>query len=171
MAKSKTVITLVCERAADLNSLLDSKGNVAGLPDVHVIKFPCSGMIQPLMIEAALKGGASGVIVCGCQIGDCYYREGNKMIRDRLLGDRPPGLKKATDRRRVMALWLSRMQKQRFISESKEFIYRLQALDIQEGISAGNKPVGNASATVTKAANQSPPAEKPAASADSKSSP
>jgi F420-non-reducing hydrogenase iron-sulfur subunit len=143
MAQNKPVITLVCERAADLNSLLDSKGNLAEMPDVHVVKFPCSGMIQPLMIEAALKAGAGGVIVCGCQIGDCYYREGNKMIRDRLLGERPPGLKKATDRRRVMALWLSRMQKQRFIAESKEFIYRVQALDIQEEISAGNKAAAN----------------------------
>lgn len=132
MPKNKTIITLICERAADLNSLLDNKGNLSEMPDVHVVKFPCSGMIQPLMVEAALKAGAGGVIVCGCQIGDCYYREGNKMIRDRLTGERPPGLKKATDRRRIMALWLSAKQKQRFISEAKEFIYRIQAMDIQE---------------------------------------
>lgn len=177
MAESKTVITLVCERAADLNSLLDSKGNLADLPDVRVVKFPCSGMIQPLMIEAALKAGAGGVIVCGCQIGDCYYREGNKMIRERLLGERPPGLKKATDRRRIMALWLSRMQKQRFISESKEFIYRLQALDIQEGISAGNKASANPapvtakpSASTSPFANMPSSTNKPASESDKTSS-
>ncbi len=140
MADKKTVITLVCERAADLNSLLDSKGSLSEMPDVHVVKFPCSGMIQPLMIEAALKAGAGGVIVCGCQIGDCYYREGNKIIKERLLGERPPGLKKAVDRRRVMALWLSRMQKQRFISEAKDFVYRMQALDIQEASAAKSEP-------------------------------
>jgi F420-non-reducing hydrogenase iron-sulfur subunit len=162
MAQNKPVITLVCERAADLNSLLDSKGNLAEMPDVHVVKFPCSGMIQPLMIEAALKAGAGGVIVCGCQIGDCYYREGNKMIRDRLLGERPPGLKKATDRRRVMALWLSRMQKQRFIAESKEFIYRVQALDIQEGISAGNKAAANPTPAAKPAVAVPAAATKPA---------
>jgi len=132
MADKKTVITLVCERAADLNSLLDSNGSINGMPDVHVVKFPCSGMIQPLMIEAALKAGAGGVIVCGCQIGDCYYREGNKMIRDRLLGERPPGLKKAVDRRRVMALWLSRTQKGRFLSEAKEFVAQMAKLDQEE---------------------------------------
>ncbi len=132
MADKKTVITLVCERAADLNSLLDKNESIVGMPDVHVVKFPCSGMIQPLMIEAALKAGAGGVIVCGCQIGDCYYREGNKMIRDRLLGERPPGLKKAVDRRRVMALWLSRMQKQRFLSEAKEFVAQMAKLDQEE---------------------------------------
>ena len=125
MADTKRVITLICERAADLNDIIGPTGLVQDMPELGVVKLPCSGMIQPLMIEAALKAGAEGVIVCGCQIGDCYYREGNKMIRERLLGERPPGLKKTVDRRRVMALWLSRLQKERFLSESKEFIARL----------------------------------------------
>jgi F420-non-reducing hydrogenase iron-sulfur subunit len=121
--KPKPVITLVCERAVDIDPLKDSSD------DLQIIKFPCSGMIQPLMIEAALKAGASGVIVCGCQIGDCFYREGNKMIKERLLGERPPGLKKTVDRRRVIGLWLSRLQKKRFLSESKEFVAQMRKLD------------------------------------------
>ena len=132
MAQSKRVITLMCERAADINSLVDESGKVDGMPELGVVKFPCSGMIQPLMIEAALKAGAEGVIVCGCQIGDCYYREGNKMIRERLLGERPPTLKKTVDRRRVMALWLSRLQKDRFLADSKEFIVKLKSLEPSE---------------------------------------
>ena len=136
MTAGKTVITLICERAADLNSLLDEKGKLTELPDVNVVKFPCSGMIQPLMIEAALKAGAEGVIVCGCQIGDCFYREGNKMIKERLLGERPPGLKKTVDRRRVMALWLSRRQKERFLTEAKEFVLQMKKLDSPESTPA-----------------------------------
>jgi coenzyme F420-reducing hydrogenase delta subunit len=127
--KPKPVITLICERAVDVDSLRDSQGKLDGISDLEVIKFPCSGMIQPLMIEAALKAGASGVIVCGCQIGDCFYREGNKMIKERLLGERPPGLKKTVDRRRVIGLWLSRLQKQRFLSESREFVAQMRQLD------------------------------------------
>ena len=134
MTEGKPVITLICERAADLNSLLDQKGSLSELPDVHVVKFPCSGMIQPLMIEAALKAGAGGVIVCGCQIGDCFYREGNKMIKERLLGERPPGLKKTVDRRRVMALWLSRRQKERFLTEAKEFVLQMKNLDSTDAV-------------------------------------
>lgn len=124
----KIVITLMCERAADINGIVDASNACTEVPGMKVVKFPCSGMIQPLMIEAALKGGAEGVIVCGCQIGDCYYREGNRMIRERLLGERQPGLKKTVDRRRVMALWLAKPQRQRFISESKEFIASLKNL-------------------------------------------
>lgn len=120
------VITLICERSCDLDSAMDANGQLIDVPEVKVVKLPCSGMIQPLMIEAAMKAGATGVIVTGCQLGDCYYREGNRMIRDRLLGERPPGLKKTVDRKRVIALWLSRLQTGRFIAECKEFTARLK---------------------------------------------
>ena len=126
------IMTLICERSCDLTNVVDSQSQLKDMPGCYVVKFPCSGMIQPLMIEAALKGGADGVVVTGCQIGDCYFREGNKMIRDRLLGERPPTLKKATDRRRVIALWLSRMQPARLISEVKKFGEDLQKLPAPE---------------------------------------
>ena len=125
----KKVITLICERAADLDSVCSAQGEVKDIDGLHVVKLPCSGMIQPLMIEAALKAGAAGVIVTGCQLGDCYYREGNRMIRERLLGERTPGLKMTVDRRRVLALWLARPQKDRFMSEAKEFVGYVRGLE------------------------------------------
>lgn len=131
MAEEKTVITLICERAAEVDSVM-ADDNLKDQPNVKVVKFPCSGMIQPKMVEAAIKAGASGVVVCGCQIGDCYYREGNKMIKERLMGGRPPGLKKFVDRRRVLALWLSRKQTDRFLSETKEFVSYVDTLDKEE---------------------------------------
>lgn len=143
--EDKKVITLMCERAADLNNLLDSNGQVQGVDGLHVVKLPCSGMVQPLMIEGALKAGAAGVIVCGCQLGDCFYREGNKLVRERLLGDRPPTLKKATDRRRVLALWLSRLQTKRFVSEAKEFVGFVRDLPA-DAPAAAAKPAAPAAA-------------------------
>ncbi len=123
------IMTLICERSCDLSKHIDEdKSQLKDMPGCYVVRFPCSGMIQPLMIEAALKNGADGVVVTGCQIGDCYFREGNKMIRDRLLGQRPPGLKKTVDRRRVIGLWLSRMQPQRLLSEVKEFASELEKM-------------------------------------------
>lgn len=142
MAETKSVISLVCERAADLGSVCDAQGAVKDVPGLHVIKLPCSGMIQPLMIDQAMKSGAEGVIVMGCQIGDCYYREGNKMIRERLLGERQPGLKKTVDRRRVVALWLSRVQTKQFLSEAKEFVAQVRALPPVEAA----KPAAGAAA-------------------------
>ncbi|MBY0360101.1 MAG: hydrogenase iron-sulfur subunit [Candidatus Obscuribacterales bacterium] len=122
------VMTLICERSCDLDQYVDEKSQLKDMPGCYVVKFPCSGMIQPLMIEGALKNGADGVVVTGCQIGDCYYREGNKMLRERLLGERPPGLKKNVDRRRVLGLWLSKVQPKKLLSDVKEFAGELEKL-------------------------------------------
>ncbi|MBS1955541.1 MAG: hydrogenase iron-sulfur subunit [Cyanobacteria bacterium SZAS-4] len=153
--ENNKVITLMCERSADVNDLLDADGKIKSVDGLHAVKLPCSGMVQPIMIETALKQGAAGVIVCGCQIGDCYYREGNKMIRERLLGERVPTLKKATDRRRILALWLSRPQKERFIAEAGEFVKFVQGLPAPEPAAA-------------PAAKPAPAAAKPAADAGPK---
>lgn len=125
------IMTLICERSCDLSNHVDSNSQLKDMPGCYVVKFPCSGMIQPLMIEAALKNGADGVVVTGCQIGDCYFREGNKMIRERLLGERPPGLKKTVDRRRVIGLWLSKVQPSRLLSEVKQFSTDLGNLPVE----------------------------------------
>lgn len=161
--ENKKVITLICERAADVNNLLGNNNEMKDVPGMHVVKLPCSGMIQASMIEGALKGGAAGVIVCGCQIGDCYYREGNKMIRERLLGERLPGLKKTVDRRRVLALWLSRLQQQKFVAESKEFMAYVSGL---EPVAAA-KPAAPAAKPAQKK-EEAKPAEAKADSSDSK---
>jgi len=160
--ENKTVVTLICERAADVSEFMDADGKVTGVDGLHVVKFPCSGMIQPLMIEAAMKAGAAGVIVCGCQIGDCYYREGNKMIRERLLGERPPGLKKATDRRRVLALWLSKPQKQRFLAEAKNFVHYVHGLEAPAAPAAAPSPAVPAKAAPAAAAKTAPAETKTA---------
>ena len=168
--EDKKVVTLLCERAADLNDLLDAKGEVQGVSGLCVVKLPCSGMVQPNMIEGAFKNGAAGVIVTGCQLGDCFYREGNKMIRERLLGDRPPGLKKTVDRRRVLALWLSRLQAQKFISDAREFVATVRELPAPEPAKAAAAPAKPAApaakpaatpATDAPAATSTPVATKP----------
>ena len=159
------IMTLICERSCDLSGQVDSKSQFNGMPGCYVVKFPCSGMIQPLMIEAALQNGADGVVVTGCQIGDCYFREGNKMIRERLLGDRPPGLKKDVDRRRVIGLWLSRLQTQKFISDTREFVAYVRGL---EDAPAAAKPAPTPAAAKPAAAAKPSEAaqDKPAGSGE-----
>lgn len=153
------VINLVCERACDLSAHVDADGRLKDIEGAFVVKYPCSGMIQPLQIEAALKAGAEGVVVHGCQLGDCYYREGNRMIRDRMIGDRPPGLKKAVDRRRVIGLWLSRNQPARFIDEVKSFVRYLGTLEAPVVAAPAAKPAP--AVDKAKPAADEPVADKP----------
>jgi len=46
-------------------------------PDnVRVIHIPCSGRIDPQLALMALSSGVDGVLVCGCQPGECHYKRG-----------------------------------------------------------------------------------------------
>jgi len=116
------LLGLVCSRGVDLEGVVDweTKG-LKGFKNVKVIRLPCIGMVHPSLIEDALATGADGVFVSGCQIGDCYYRTGNILLKERLSGERFPVLKDTTDRSRIRAYWLSALQTRTLLKEIRLF--------------------------------------------------
>ena len=125
-AKSKDdvrVMVIACERSVNLSGELGGKHgrDLNGVDNAYVVQVPCSGMIQPRMIESAFNSGADGVIAMGCQIGDCHFREGNKFCRERLLGVRPPMIKKSVPKNRLKGLWMSEVQVKDFKTRVENF--------------------------------------------------
>ena len=53
-------------------------------PNIRIIKIPCSGRIDPLLIIKALRMGFDGVLISGCHPGDCHYQTGNYLARRRI---------------------------------------------------------------------------------------
>jgi heterodisulfide reductase subunit A len=68
------LVTFVCDwclRAdADVRLLESYPGNV------RIVHIPCTGRIDPEMALLALRSGIDGVLVCGCQPGECHYQRG-----------------------------------------------------------------------------------------------
>jgi heterodisulfide reductase subunit C/coenzyme F420-reducing hydrogenase delta subunit len=52
-------------------------------PDVRVVNVPCSGRVDPSFILFALAEGADGVLVVGCQPGECHYVRGTYISQGR----------------------------------------------------------------------------------------
>ncbi|MCX6273121.1 MAG: hydrogenase iron-sulfur subunit [Bacteroidetes bacterium] len=52
-------------------------------PNVKIIRFPCTGRIDFMLILKAFANGADGVIVSGCHPNDCHYSTGNFHARRR----------------------------------------------------------------------------------------
>ena len=48
--------------------------------NIRIIRVPCTGRIDPLLIFEALKN-SDGVLVAGCHPGDCHYTSGNLVAR------------------------------------------------------------------------------------------
>jgi len=52
--------------------------------NIRIIKIPCSGRFDPLLVLKALRLGFDGVLVSGCHPGDCHYQTGNFRARRRI---------------------------------------------------------------------------------------
>ena len=57
---------------------------VRGKPNVRIIRIPCLGRMDPLHVLTALEEGIDGVLVAGCQPGDCHYKRGNYLAENRM---------------------------------------------------------------------------------------
>lgn len=53
-------------------------------PSVRVVKLPCTGKVDVLLLLKAMERGADGVMVAGCLEGDCHYQQGNLRARKRV---------------------------------------------------------------------------------------
>ena len=78
---------------------------------VGVVSMPCTGMLPPSFIDYALKKGADGVLITGCREGDCYYRLGDQLIRQRITGEREPRLVQRADRSRIRYFWAAQAER------------------------------------------------------------
>ena len=45
--------------------------------NVRIIRFPCTGRIDFMLLIKAFENGADGIIVSGCHPNDCHYTSGN----------------------------------------------------------------------------------------------
>lgn len=57
---------------------------VQAQPNVRIIRIPCLGRMDPLHVLMALQEGIDGVLMAGCHLGDCHYRQGNFMAENRV---------------------------------------------------------------------------------------
>jgi len=128
--RDPNIIGLVCERALEGEGTVFDGHRMKDLPNVKVVKFVCSGMIRPKMVENALSKGADGVFVTGCAFGDCTYRTGNYLIRDRLQGKRNPRLRgKRVETDRIDMFYLSIADEKKFVEEVRDFDRRIRDLN------------------------------------------
>jgi len=52
--------------------------------NVKIVKVPCTGRVDIILILKAFENGADGVYLVGCLEGDCHYLVGNIRARKRV---------------------------------------------------------------------------------------
>ena len=97
-------------------------------PNIRIIRVPCSGRVDPLLIVKSFQMGADGVLVAGCHPGDCHYTEGNYYARRRFAVLRPFLDYLGIERERFQVEWVSASEGRRFSKVVSTFTEELRQL-------------------------------------------
>ena len=79
------IILFCCNWNAYATADLTDASRLTNDPHFRVIRTMCSGKIEPSFIFQAFAQGVDGVMVAGCNPGDCHYNSGNFKARRRLM--------------------------------------------------------------------------------------
>ncbi len=75
---------------------------------IHCVEVNCMGQLQPSFVDFTLsRGHADGILLLGCQDGNCSYRFGAEWTEQRLGRERDPMLRRRVDMSKVAFGWKS----------------------------------------------------------------
>ncbi len=95
---------------------------------VNIVRFMCSGRIEPEFIMKAFEYGADGVIVTGCKLDDCHYISGNYRAKERIETTQHILDLLGLGSERLKAEWLSASEGEKFAKTMNEFVEEIKAL-------------------------------------------
>ncbi|HUG98701.1 MAG TPA: hydrogenase iron-sulfur subunit [Gammaproteobacteria bacterium] len=96
---------------------------------VAALSLPCAGMMPPAAIDYLLRaGGADGVLLAGCDTGDCHFRHGDRWLRERVARERMPMLRGRVPRERLLLSWHKATDSRGLAAAVTTFRHRLATL-------------------------------------------
>jgi len=108
------IIAFVCNWCTYAGADLAGTSRLQYAPNVRIIKLPCTGRIDPLLVLKAFQGGADAVLISGCHPGDCHYTSGNYHARRRWSVFRKLLAFAGIDGHRLYFSWVSAAEGQKF---------------------------------------------------------
>lgn len=101
------IVAFVCNWCTYAGADLTGTSRIKYSPNVSIIRFPCTGRIDFMLLLKAFAQGADGIIVSGCHPNDCHYTSGNFHARRRWMMFRGLMDFMGIDSRRVHFAWVS----------------------------------------------------------------
>ena len=92
------------------------------------IRVMCSARVDPSFVLEALRRGADGVLIAGCRIGECHYKDGNYQALQRVNVLKGVLEKVGLDPGRVKIVWCAASEGEIYAQDLREFIAELKAM-------------------------------------------
>ncbi len=122
------IVAFVCTWCTYAGADLAGTSRMQYPANVRVVKFPCTGRIDPVFILRALQKGADGILVSGCHPGDCHYMAGNFHARRRFAAFRALLDAIGVDLARLQFSWVSAAEGGKWVDVVTELTERIRAM-------------------------------------------
>ncbi len=106
--------------------------------NIHIVKVPCSGKVDPSFILKAFEKGADLVSVSGCHPGDCHYSTGNYHARRKLVTFRELIGFMGIDPRRMQISWVSAAEGAKWATVARQITATAHELGPFKGFARAN---------------------------------
>lgn len=116
------IVVFGCDNGAHVSPLASK--------DVACISLMCTGILPPSFVEYALREGATGVMVTGCNDCGCSFRLGSRWTEARLQGAREPHLRASVSQERLCIAWADQGEETKLLTTLNEFRDRLTKTDM-----------------------------------------
>ena len=126
--KEPVVLAFLCENDAYKAARAAVDQGLPVPPNVVLIKVPCAGSVNNALVADALSNGIDGVLVGGCQDGQCHYVKGNQLVKKRSgdLGDKLKSM--MIDPARVRFATLEIRDARKYVDLMQSYIAELKAM-------------------------------------------
>lgn len=101
------IVAFVCNWCTYAGADLTGTSRIKYSSNVRIVRFPCTGRIDYMLLTKAFASGADGIIVSGCHPNDCHYTSGNFHARRRWMVFRKLCDFMGIDTRRIVFSWVS----------------------------------------------------------------
>ena len=122
------IIAFVCTWCTYAGADLAGTSRMQYPANVRVLKFPCTGRIDPVFILKAFQQGADGVLVSGCHPGDCHYISGNFHARRRFAAFRKLLEFIGVDLQRLQFSWVSAAEGGKWVEVVTDLTERVRGM-------------------------------------------
>ncbi len=122
------IIGFLCNWCGYAGADLAGTSRITYPANIRVIRVPCSGRVDPLLVIKSFQQGADGVLIAGCHPGECHYVEGNYYTRRRFALLHPFLEYLGIEKERFRVEWVSASEGKKFSQLVSSFTEELAKL-------------------------------------------
>lgn len=98
---------------------------------VRIVRVMCSGMVHPKLVMETFALGADGVLVMGCRLGECHYKEGNIRAEARRTVIQEMMAAMGVEPERFDMLWCASSEAETFVEACRAMAKTVEALGVR----------------------------------------